>query len=218
MNGWWHYESASTAKKKMMPFTDSCLGTGQWTRMNGCTFSPFLSLVYSFRSQNATFVDIIQPPTTIASLVDQSITCNSQSKANSLLIHDLHLHKVQPAQATMLYFNYFCCRIETIKFMHNWNALNCVPNGCKLKSEHLQQLFHNLHLKHFETIEQLLEWKEKKDSDPDFHKQAQASLEELHQLFLSRHSYLTKAWNSFQTLYEYVSSTFFQPWSLTSDD
>ena len=200
----------------MTPFTDSCLGTGQWTRMNGCAFSPFLSLVYSFRSQNATFVDIIQPPATIASLVNQSITCDSQSEANSLLICDLHLHKAQPAQATMLYLDYLCRGIETIKFMRKWNALDRVPNGRKLKSEHLQQLFRNLHLERFETIEQLLEWEEEEDGDPDFRKQAQASLEELRQPFLSRHSYLTKARNSFLTLYEHVS--FFQPRVFTVTD
>jgi hypothetical protein len=90
--------------------------------------------------------------------------------------------------------------------MRQWNALDRVPNGRKLKSQHLQDLFRNLHLDRFEHIEQLREWEEDgEDGDSEPREQAETNLEELFQPFLSRHSYLTKARNSFLTLYEHVS-------------
>ena len=110
---------------------------------------------------------------------------------------DLHLHSAQPAQAATRHGDYLYRAIETIKFMRQWNALDRVPNGRKLKSEHLQELFRNLHLDRFENIEQLME--EDQDGDADPRQQAETNLEELYQLFLSRHGYLTKARNSFLT-------------------
>lgn len=92
--------------------------------------------------------------------------------------------------------------------MRQWNTLDSVPNGRKLKSQHLQDLFRNLHLDRFETIELLREWEQEDgDGDSEPREEAERNLEKLRQLFLSRHSYLTKARNSFLTLYEHVSPT-----------
>lgn len=158
--------------------------------------------------QNTVFANFAQPPATIAALVNQSIARDGQSSADSLLSRDLHLYTAQPAQAATRYVDYLCHAIETIKFMRQWNALDRVPNGRKLKTQHLQELFRNLHLDRFETIELLREWEEGDgDGDSEPREEAETNLEELRQLFLSRHSYITKARNSFLTLYEHVSPT-----------
>ena len=186
------------------------MGTGRWTRTNGCvSLFFFLDSYYLLCLQNTVFADFAQPPATIATLVNQSVTRDGQSDTDSLLSRDLHLHRAQPAQAATLFIDYLYRSIETIKFMRQWNALDRVPNGRKLKSEHLRQLFHSLHLDQFEHIEQLKEWEEEEEGDPHFltiaRKQAEADLEQLLQPFLSRHGFLTKARNSFLSLYEHAS-------------
>ena len=140
------------------------MGAGQWTRTNGCASLVFLIFNTLLRLQNTVFADFAQP-TTIATLVNQSVSRDGQSDTDSLLSRDLHLHRAQPAQAATLFIDYL---YRSIKFMRQWNALDRVPNGRKLKSEHLRQLFRSLHLDHFEHIEQLKEWEEEEEGDPHF--------------------------------------------------
>ncbi|KIM47656.1 hypothetical protein M413DRAFT_22283 [Hebeloma cylindrosporum] len=201
-----HHENISTVKKKMTDFFDSCLGTGLWNRKTGSiSLTLSLTLSLSKRYQDIVFADFAQLPTTIATLVNQSIARDGQSDPDSLLSCDLHLHRAQPAQAATLFVDYLHRAIKTIKFMRQWNALKRVPNGRKLKSDHLQLLFPNLHLDRFENTELLQEWEKDHDSDPDARKRAQIDLEELRRPFISRHAYLTKSRNSFLSLYDHIS-------------